>query len=65
MILTQVTPNGLVSVKKNFSGQIVAVILFEGSVRQEGKDDALITDVACRLGVSRYPETRLGSGSAG
>lgn len=32
MILIQITPNGLVSMKKNFSGQIVAVILFEGSV---------------------------------
>ena len=33
MILIQITPNGLVSMKKNFSRQIVAVILFEGSVR--------------------------------
>ena len=33
MILIQITPNGLVSMKKNFSGQIVAVILLEGGVR--------------------------------
>ena len=33
MILIQIIPNCLVSMKKYFSGQIVAVILFEGSVR--------------------------------